>query len=94
MIRRITLTIGLGLWLVLATTVAALALPGEGFDVDPYGITGGTAGTTAVEGVAATTTGFDPSLGAAVLAVAVVGAVMAILGYLLGTARGHRVLAH
>jgi hypothetical protein len=89
--RRLITTTGLTFGLLWATAIAALALPGEGFGLEPYGHTpAGPSGTTTTT----TATGFDPSFAQAVIAVIVVGVVLGIVGYLVGTARQHRAMAH
>lgn len=89
---RIAITVVLMLGLVWTVSGAAVALPGEGFDVGPYGRGGGS--PSVGRGVELTSTGFAPSLATAVIAVVVAGVVMAIAGYAVGTLRQRRALAH
>lgn len=85
--QRIILVAGLVVLLVLSTVATALALPGEGLDVEPFGGTGEARTVTAI-----TTSEAAMTVTAVILITVLVGAVMAA-GYLLGTARQRRVLA-
>ncbi len=92
MIRRISLIVPVALWLAIVVTASAFALPGEGFGVEPYG--GPVEPTREFGGAAVTSSGFDPTLVSATVALIVVGILMAAVGYMVGTRGQRRALAH
>jgi hypothetical protein len=90
--RRITTTITLTIAALWGLATAALAVPGEGFGLEPYGTSPAT--TSATGATQAASSGFDPSLLTAVIAVVVAGLVMAAVGYVVGAGRQHGPIAH
>ena len=95
MVHRIRTVLSLTALLVLGSVTSALALPGEGYGVEPYGI----APETAVRDTASTTSAIVDaaaswSVTTAVVVIVVVGLLTAVAGFAAGSLRGRRALAH